>query len=107
MVFCYVRVGARRNWSAYGQSSTATLSGTVTDEAGAVIAAVNLTLLNLSTALQRHATTDEAGAYIVPLLPPGRYKGSGRGHWVITRSGDLESASLIWRCGGNSTLMNG
>ena len=64
---------AGRYGSAYGQSSTATLSGTVMDEAGAVIPAVNLTLLNLSTALQRHATTNQEGAYIVPLLPPGRY----------------------------------
>jgi hypothetical protein len=45
----------------------------VMDEAGAVIPAVNLTLLNLSTALQRHATTDDEGSYIVPLLPPGHY----------------------------------
>ncbi|HEX8844610.1 MAG TPA: TonB-dependent receptor [Pyrinomonadaceae bacterium] len=59
--------------SAYAQSSTATLSGTVMDEAGAVIPAVSITLLNLSTALQRHATTDDQGSYVVPLLPPGRY----------------------------------
>lgn len=70
--------GDRRNWSAYGQSSTATLSGTVMDEAGAVIPAVNITLLNLSTALQRHATTDEEGSYIVPLLPPGRYNATAQ-----------------------------
>jgi hypothetical protein len=55
------------------QSATATLSGTVIDERGAFIPAVNITLLNLSTALQRHATTDYQGAYVVPLLPPGRY----------------------------------
>lgn len=65
--------GGRRDWSTYAQSSTATLSGTVLDEAGGVIPGVKLTLLNLSTALQRHATTDETGSYIVPLLPPGRY----------------------------------
>ena len=64
---------AGRYGSAYGQSSSATLSGTVMDQAGAVIPGVNLTLLNLSTALQRHATTTQEGAYIVPLLPPGRY----------------------------------
>src|SRR6185312_12150371 len=58
---------------ARAQSSTATLSGIVMDETGAVIPAVNLTLLNLSTAFQRHAITDETGAYVVPLLPPGRY----------------------------------
>ncbi len=65
--------GAWLSWSTYGQSSTATLSGTVMDEAGAVIPAVNLTLLNLSTAFQRHATADSSGAFVVPLLPPGRY----------------------------------
>jgi len=45
----------------------------VTDEAGSVIPAVNITVLNLSTALQRHATTDDRGSYVIPLLPPGRY----------------------------------
>ena len=59
--------------SAFAQSPTATLSGTVIDDADSVIPGVNLTLLNLSTALQRHATTDDEGSYIVPLLPPGRY----------------------------------
>ena len=60
-------------FTAKAQSSTATLSGTVMDEAGAVIPGVRLTLLNLSTALQRHAMTDTEGSYVVPLLPPGRY----------------------------------
>lgn len=68
--FC--RIG-RGTFTAYAQSSTATLSGVVLDEAGAVIPAVNITLLNLSTAWQRHATTNDEGNYVVPLLPPGRY----------------------------------
>ena len=58
---------------ACAQSVSATLSGTVSDEAGAVIPAVNITVLNLSVALQRHAKTDDRGGYIIPLLPPGRY----------------------------------
>jgi hypothetical protein len=58
---------------ARAQSATATLSGTVIDEAGAVIPSVQITLLNLSTALQRHGTTDDTGSYILPMLPPGRY----------------------------------
>ncbi|HEY5883496.1 MAG TPA: TonB-dependent receptor [Pyrinomonadaceae bacterium] len=57
----------------YAQSSSATLSGTVVDEKGDRIPNVELTLLNLSTALQRHAVTDDQGCYVVPLLPPGRY----------------------------------
>src|SRR2546427_5288212 len=57
----------------HAQSASATLSGTVSDEAGAVIPSVNITVFNLSTALQRHAATDERGSYVLPLLPPGRY----------------------------------
>src|SRR2546429_4411860 len=57
----------------HAQSASATLSGTVSDEAGAVIPSVNITVLNLSTALQRHAATDDRGSYVIPLLPPGRY----------------------------------
>ena len=57
----------------FAQSPAATLSGTVVDDAGASIPGVKLTLLNLSTALQRHDITDEEGAFFVPLLPPGRY----------------------------------
>ncbi|HEY9282253.1 MAG TPA: carboxypeptidase-like regulatory domain-containing protein, partial [Pyrinomonadaceae bacterium] len=55
------------------QSATATLGGTLTDEAGAVVPAVQITALNLDTALQRHAQTDAGGYFTIPLLPPGRY----------------------------------
>ncbi|HEX8291836.1 MAG TPA: carboxypeptidase-like regulatory domain-containing protein, partial [Pyrinomonadaceae bacterium] len=34
---------------------------------------VEITVLNLSTAVQRHAVTGGEGAFVVPLLPPGRY----------------------------------
>lgn len=55
------------------QSASATLSGTVADETGAFMPAVNITVLNVGMAIQRHAKTDERGAYVIPLLPPGRY----------------------------------
>jgi hypothetical protein len=59
--------------AARAQSATATLCGTLTDEAGAVVPAVQITVLNLDTALQRHAQTDAGGYFTIPLLPPGRY----------------------------------
>src|ERR1044072_1249075 len=59
--------------AARAQSPAATLGGTVLDENGAVVAAVEITVLNLSTAVQRHALTGGEGAFVVPLLPPGRY----------------------------------
>jgi hypothetical protein len=57
----------------FAQSATATLSGTVEDQNGAVVAAVSITLRNVDTGLKREATTNEDGAFTVPLLPPGKY----------------------------------
>ena len=59
--------------AARAQSPAATLGGTVLDENGAVVPSVEITVLNLSTAVQRHALTGGVGAFVVPLLPPGRY----------------------------------
>src|SRR5215208_1513645 len=59
--------------AARAQSPAATLGGTVLDENGAVVPAVEITVLSLSTAVQRHASTGGEGAFVVPLLPPGRY----------------------------------
>ena len=58
---------------ARAQSGSAGLSVTVLDERAAAIPGVSITLLNLDTALERHATTDESGTCVVPLLPPGSY----------------------------------
>ena len=56
-----------------GQIGSATLIVSVSDPDAAMIPGVNITLLNLATALQRHGTTDYQGSCVVPLLPPGRY----------------------------------
>ena len=58
---------------ARAQSASATLTGTVLDEAGAVVPGVRVTLLNQATALQRHATTNDEGVFVAAVLPPGRY----------------------------------
>ena len=57
----------------YGQAATATLSGTVVDQNGAVVVGVNITLINNGTTLQRQAVTNEQGGFAIPLLPPGPY----------------------------------
>lgn len=59
--------------SSYAQSSTATLSGTIEDETGAVVAGVNVALISAAQGTQRLATTDVQGSFVFLLLPPGNY----------------------------------
>ena len=59
--------------TASAQSATATLSGTVTDQNGAVIPGVKISLVNIAQGFERTAMTNESGNFTVLLLPPGRY----------------------------------
>ncbi len=59
--------------AALAQSATATLSGTVADEKGAVVADVGVTVTNSSTGIARQARTGDDGGFKVLLLPPGTY----------------------------------
>jgi hypothetical protein len=55
-------------------TTSATLSGTVTDPAGAVIPGATLTASNPSGVLVGSATTDSHGQYRMEALAPGRYR---------------------------------
>lgn len=57
----------------YGQGATATLTGTVSDQAGAVIPGVNVAVINIDQGFQRNTTTSDEGLFIVSTLPPGKY----------------------------------
>src|SRR5713226_530954 len=59
--------------SAFGQSATATLSGTVEDQNSAAIPGANVTVKNINTALQRQAITNGQGYFTIPLLPPSTF----------------------------------
>src|SRR5215469_242124 len=52
---------------------TATLTGTVRDNTGAVIPDVRVTVVNTATGEARQFTTNSAGEYVAAALPPGRY----------------------------------
>jgi hypothetical protein len=60
------------------QTATATLSGTLTDQNGAIVPEVEVTVINAGTSLQRHAKTNNEGYFTVPLLPPGTYSITAR-----------------------------
>ncbi len=58
---------------AFGQE-TAQISGIATDESGAVVPEVEITLTHVDTGVKRSATTDSAGLYTIPNLPLGAYR---------------------------------
>ncbi|MEW6210704.1 MAG: carboxypeptidase regulatory-like domain-containing protein [Acidobacteriota bacterium] len=55
------------------QAATATLSGTVLDESGAVISNVDITITSVGTGFRRQAATNSEGYFAVSLLPPDHY----------------------------------
>ncbi|HRH46254.1 MAG TPA: carboxypeptidase regulatory-like domain-containing protein, partial [Pyrinomonadaceae bacterium] len=57
----------------FAQSTSASLSGIVTDEKGAVIAGANVTLTNPTTNFQKNAITDSSGKFFFSQLPPAVY----------------------------------
>jgi carboxypeptidase family protein len=61
---------------AFGQarSSSADLTGTVSDPSKTPIRGASVTATNLAIGLARSAMTDVNGAYRIPLLPPGVYE---------------------------------
>jgi len=57
----------------YAQGATATLSGVVMDQAGAVVPGVNIAVISIAQGFQRTTTTSDEGTFVVALLPPGNY----------------------------------
>jgi hypothetical protein len=59
--------------SSYAQSVTATLTGTVEDQNGAVIGGANISLTDAEKGTQRLTTSSHEGNFIFALIPPGKY----------------------------------
>ncbi len=62
----------------FGQSSNASLSGTVTDISGGVIPNVTVTATNTATGVVSTVVSNAAGVYNFPSLLPGAYKVSAK-----------------------------
>jgi Carboxypeptidase regulatory-like domain/TonB dependent receptor-like, beta-barrel len=60
--------------SLYAQISTATISGTVIDSQGAVLADTRIVVTNTETGIVTTSQTNASGAYTVPSLPIGNYR---------------------------------
>src|SRR5437868_2138715 len=81
-------------------STTASITGTVTDEMGALIPGASVTAKNLQTNLARQAKTGEDGSFFLSQLPPGTYEVTVQAESLNTKTSRLD---LIL---GNTTLRN-
>ena len=88
-------------WAACGaaQTSTATLTGLITDPSQARLPQVTVTLTNEDTGVATSAASNPQGEYTFPLLAPGRYKleSSANGFRGYTRSGIVLEMGRIAR----------
>ncbi len=66
--------------AAFGQGvgSSGEIRGTATDPSGAVLPNVTITATDKATGLQRTATTDGSGQFVIPGLPPATYDVSAK-----------------------------
>jgi len=60
--------------NAFGQTTDATVGGTVSDPTGALIPGVTITATNVGTGIVKTALSNESGAYNFPALQTGTYK---------------------------------
>jgi len=60
--------------NAVAQTSTAQISGQITDQSGAVIPGARVTVTNNDSGVARYANSNLSGNYTVPLLQPGNYR---------------------------------
>jgi hypothetical protein len=58
---------------ALSQSTSATISGGVTDPSGGLVLAADVEIANDATGVVYSARTNSSGMYLVPILPPGHY----------------------------------
>jgi hypothetical protein len=86
--FLFLSVGA------FAQEFRGTISGTVLDPSGAVVPGASIEIKEAQTGTVNRTSSDKAGLYVVPFLPPGSYTITAKksGFETLTRNGiDLEA----------------
>src|ERR1051326_404187 len=91
----------------YGQG-TGEITGTVTDPSSAAVSGARITIVNTATSAERVITTNEAGNYDLPALPPGIYdlKAEFSGFRTAERKGIELQVGQVARLDFNMQLGN-
>src|SRR5262249_46368163 len=85
--------------SLVSQSTTAGITGTITDASGAAVPAASITVAGDGTGLTRQTKSGDVGNYTVALLPPGSYRITVQhdGFRPVTRSGVVLQVDQVAR----------
>src|ERR1700685_3827281 len=77
----------------WSQTSVASLNGTVLDESGGTVSGASISLREMDRNTMYYASSDQAGYYAIPNLPPGRYelKAEFKGFSKYTQTGRVLS----------------
>lgn len=109
---------------AFGQAGVGTITGTVEDPAGAVVAGADVVAKNTDTGIQYQSASTATGNYIIVQLPPGPYQINVMvpGFKTYTRSGvtvqvaqvlrldialEVGASNRAWRCRGRVAVPRG
>ena len=92
----------------YGQGTSASLTGNVTDPSGAAVPGATVTVTNIGTNLTQSVKTDSVGTYLLRPLPIGNYtltiEAAGFARYVQKGSPfsigqwDTDPGVGMWRC---------
>jgi len=96
----------------YGQTPTGTISGAVTDESGAVMPNVSVTITDKSTGFTRTVTTNAEGLFSAPALTAGEYevRAEMQGFRTLLReatvqAGGITTVNLPMQLGGTKDVV--
>ena len=85
---------------AQSQAINGTIEGTITDDSGAVLPGVTVTVTNLDTGASRSVLSNEAGVYRAPLLPLGTYRVTAE----LTGFKKFEQAGIVLTAGETAVV---
>ena len=98
---------------AQSAGSAGTLSGTVTDPTGAVVAGAVVSIINPVSGYNRNSTTDKSGRYVFTNVPLNPYHVSVSGSGFSSIAADVDIASTVpvtlnesLKIGTSSTVVN-
>ncbi len=100
-------------FSLVAQAPTGIITGTITDESGAIIPNAKITITNRATDFVRTALANPEGFYSAPALPAGEYqvRCEQAGFRILVRSATVEAGSttsvnLPMQVGGSTEVVN-